>query len=523
MRRPFAVLLAAVLLALAAVPAAASPAEMARLKEMMARLQAERQQVEAQRADCQARADQLTHQAVAIKEAAARSSDPAEAARAREAVAETQAALQATAKQTAELDARAAKLEKELVIVAQRAAKMKATAGAAPPPASVAPAPSISGPPRAADSVNAFAFDLYGHVRGEGGNLFFSPYSISSALAMTWAGARGQTAAEMAKTLALPQGAATQPERVHAAFAALMKSLNDPKAAYELTVANALWGQKGYAFQASFLDLLDAHYGAGLREVDFARDAEGARQTINRWVEKETRDKIKDLIPAGALPPLTRLVLTNAIYFKGTWRYPFGKDDTKDEPFFAPGGTVQVPMMRDTKHFQYTDAKTHHVLELPYKGGDLAMVLLVPKAKDGLPAVEKALAAEALAAWIGNLKHERVRVRLPRFKLTWRCMMAKVLSKMGMPRAFDPEQAEFQGINGGREPLWIGEVIHKAFVDVNEEGTEAAAATAVVMLGSAAPAKGPIEVRCDRPFVFLIRDTRSGAILFLGRVVNPKE
>jgi len=517
MPRPFAVLLAAVLLVCAAAPALAASADDARLKETLARLQAERQQVEAQRAECRARAEQLILHLERINQAAAQSSDPAEQARWRAALAKTEAARQALAKEMAERDAAAAKLEQELAAVAQRAAKGRAAAGAAPRRTSAEPART-----NIAESVNAFAFNLYGHVRGDAGNLFLSPYSISSALAMTWAGARGETAAEMAKTLALPEGSATQPERLHAAFAALTKSLNDPKATYELSVANALWGQKGYGFQAGFLDLLDTHYGAGLREVDFARDAEGARLTINRWVEKETRDKIRDLIPPGVLPPITRLVLTNAIYFKGTWRYPFGKDDTKDEPFFAPGGPVRVPMMRDTKHFQYADAGTHHVVELPYKSGDLGMVLLVPKAKNGLPAVERTLTVETLADWIGDLKHQRVRVCLPRFTVTWRCLLGKVLATMGMARAFEADKADFSGINGGKEPLWIGEVIHKAFVDVNEEGTEAAAATAVIMLGSAAPSKGPIEVRCDRPFVFLIRDTRSGAILFLGRVVNPK-
>ncbi|MEA3368666.1 MAG: serpin family protein, partial [Planctomycetota bacterium] len=373
-----------------------------------------------------------------------------------------------------------------------------------------------------AESVNDFGLDLYGRVRGEEGNLFLSPYSIASALAMTWAGARGETADEMARTLALPPAWRAEPERIHAAFGHLTESLNDPKASYDLTVANALWGQKAYGFLGGFLGLLGDHYGAGLREVDFAGNTEAARQAINAWVEKETRDKIRDLVPKGALARLTRLVLTNAIYFKGTWRFPFGKDDTKDADFFAPSGTVKVPMMRDAKHYRYADAVGHHVLELPYKGRDLAMVLLVPKAKDGLPALEGSLSAKALAGWIGEMKHTRVRVFLPRFKTTWRCLLGGVLAKMGMARAFDPAKADFSGMNGGKEPLWIGEVIHKAFVEVNEEGTEAAAATAVIMMGSAAPPAPPPVVRCDRPFLFLIRDTRSGAILFLGRLVNPK-
>jgi serpin B len=223
------------------------------------------------------------------------------------------------------------------------------------------------------------------------------------------------------------------------------------------------------------------------------------------------------------LVPQTRLVLTNAIYFLGTWRFPFDEERTKEEDFFAPSGTVKVPLMRDTKRHRYADAGGHHVLQLPYKGKDLAMVLLVPKKKDGLGALEEALSAEALAGWIDATAIREVRVLLPRFKVTWRAMMKKVLSGMGMARAFDPEKADFTGMNGGTEPLWIGEVVHKAFVEVDEEGTEAAAATGVGMVGTALPPEPPPEVRCDRPFVFLIRDTRSGAILFLGRLVKPAE
>jgi len=405
-------------------------------------------------------------------------------------------------------------------VVTLSAVLVDPAAGRNPPPRRD---PNADAAATAADSTNAFGLALYGHVRGKPGNLFLSPYSIASALAMTWAGARGETADEMAETLALPRDWRGEPERIHNAFGRLTKSLNDPKAAYELTVANALWGQKGYGFQEAFLNLLDTHYGAGLREVDFLGATDQARKTINTWVEKETREKITDLIPPGALVPETRLVLTNAIYFLGTWRFPFGKDDTKEEDFFAPSATVKVPMMRDTKHYLYADAGGHHVLQLPYKGGDLAMLLLVPKKKDGLAAVEASLSPKALAGWIGEMKHTRVRLRLPRFKTTWRCLLGETLAGMGMARAFDPAKADFSGMNGGKEPLWIGEVIHKAFVEVNEEGTEAAAATAVVMVGAAPAPEEPPVVRCDRPFLFLIRDTRSGAILFLGRLVNPKE
>ncbi|MBE3069917.1 MAG: serpin family protein [Planctomycetes bacterium] len=372
-----------------------------------------------------------------------------------------------------------------------------------------------------AGSVNAFACDLYGRLAGEPGNLFLSPYSVSSALAMTWAGARGETAAEMAAALELPPGWQTAPDEAHAAFDAFSGRLNAEGKPYAMAVANSLWGQKGYEFVPEFLGLLARHYGAGLEQVDFAKDTEGARKTINAWVEKKTKDRIKDLIPPGTLQALTRLVLVNAIYFKGTWESPFKKRATRAADFFAGAGrTVRAPTMRQTEHVRYAEAPDAQAVELPYKGGDLAMVILLPKEKGGLAALEKGLTAETLATRLEALEMENVAVSLPRFTMTWSSGLAKVLVPMGMARAFDGQKADFTGINAGKEPFWIAEVIHKAFVEVNEEGTEAAAATAVVALGGAAPAK-PIEFRADHPFLFLIRDSASGTILFMGRVVDP--
>jgi len=372
-----------------------------------------------------------------------------------------------------------------------------------------------------AGSVNAFACDLYGRLSGEKGNLFLSPYSVSSALAMTWAGARGETAAEMAAALELPPGWQTAPDEAHAAFAAFSGRLNAEGKPYAMAVANSLWGQKGYEFVPGFLALLARQYGAGLEQVDFAKNAEGARKTINAWVEKKTKDRIKDLIPPGTLQALTRLVLVNAIYFKGTWESPFEKRATRAAEFFVGAGrTVRVPTMRQTEHVRYAEAADAQAVELPYKGGDLAMVILLPKAKGGLAALEKGLTAETLAKRLEALEVENVAVSLPRFTMTWSAGLAKTLVAMGMARAFDGTKADFTGINAGKEPFWIAEVIHKAFVEVNEEGTEAAAATAVVMTGGAAPAE-PVEFRADHPFLFLIRDTTSGAILFMGRVADP--
>jgi serpin B len=375
-----------------------------------------------------------------------------------------------------------------------------------------------------AKSVDAFAADLYGQVRGEKGNLFFSPYSITSCLSMAYAGAKGETAAEMAKTLRLPADWLAKPEVIAAAFGYLNADYNARDKPYALSVANALWGQKGYGFLNDFLTFLDSRYGAGLHEVDFAKDTEGARAAINAWVEKETKDKIKDLIPPGALSPQTRLVLANAIYFKGTWASQFQKKATKNADFLlAPGEKVSAPMMRQQVHFQYLDGGGFQALQMPYKADELAMLVLLPKQIAGLDALEESLTAEKLAEWVSKLGWAKVDVTMPRFKVTWQSGLAKCLQKMGMNRAFDPGKADFSGISGGKEPLWISEVIHKAFVDVNEEGTEAAAATAAIMVGGAPAPSKPVIFRADHPFLFLIRDVRSGCILFMGRVANPVE
>jgi len=230
---------------------------------------------------------------------------------------------------------------------------------------------------KVADGCNRFAFDLYAHLLRQEGNLFLSPYSISTALAMTSAGARGQTAEQMAKVLYLPASGAA----VHAAYGALQNDLNaaGAKGAFDLVVANRLWGQKGYEFLSDFLALVEKNYGAGLEQVDFARATEAARQTINAWIEKQTRDKIKDLLKPGILDAMTRLVLTNAIYFKGKWASEFDKKLTRDEDFFVtPEKKVAAPLMRQTKHFGYFDGGEFQALELPYQGDRLAMVVLLP-------------------------------------------------------------------------------------------------------------------------------------------------
>jgi serpin B len=380
---------------------------------------------------------------------------------------------------------------------------------------------------RVASGNTQFTVDLYGRLAAQEGNLFFSPFSISSALAMTSAGARGNTEVQMVRVLHLQM----EGGRLHPAFSALTGSLNrdgqtrvEPNGppAFELVVANALWGQQGYPFKPDFQDLLKRNYGSELRTVDFERATEQARVTINTWVATQTRDKIQDLIAPGILQPITRLVLTNAIYFKANWQDKFEKSATTDRPFnLAPGRSVQVPMMRQTRSYGYFESPTLQAVELPYVMNRLSMVLLVPRQIDGLAAVEKELPAN-LATWLGGLKPRRVDLSLPRFKTTSSFSLSRELKAMGMTDAFDGGLADFSGMTT-MEKLFIGEVLHKAYVDVNEEGTEAAAATAVLMLGGAMPPRDPpVVVTANRPFLFLIRHTASGSILFMGRLAKPE-
>jgi len=376
---------------------------------------------------------------------------------------------------------------------------------------------------------NAFALDLYARLRAQEGNLFLSPYSISTALAMTYAGARGETQKQMAQVLHFGLDQA----RLHPAFRALMAAITVPTRArmrragppaqmFELHIANALWGQKGYPFVEAFLKTTHENYGAGLREVDFRADTEAARLAINKWVEAQTKEKIKDLIQRGVLDRMTRLVLTNAIYFKSEWQSQFRKEATREGDFtLADGAKVKVPMMRQTRYFPYAETDDLQIAELPYVGGATSMVILLPRKADGLAALEKALNAAALAGWLQGLKHRFLALSMPRFKTTSQFALGATLKQMGMPDAFDGARANFRAMGGTpEENLFISAVVHKAYVDVNEWGTEAAAATAVAMAGTGMPPK-PVEFRADRPFLFLIRHRPTGSILFIGRVMNP--
>jgi serpin B len=369
---------------------------------------------------------------------------------------------------------------------------------------------------------SALAFELYQALKGEEGNLFYSPYSISLALAMTYAGARGETAEQMAATLQF----LIDQERLHPAFNWLDTELakrgegaeGKDGEGFRLNIVNAIWGQKDYEFLPAFLDVLAENYGAGLRILDFITETEKSRLAINDWVSGQTEGRIEDLIPPGAIGALTRLVLTNAIYFNAAWEYPFDEEMTADGSFYPlDSGQVTVPMMKQTESFGYTEGQGYQAVELPYDGGELSMVILLPEAGK-FEAFEEGLQAQQVEATIRDLQPTEVALTMPRFEFDSEFSLKDTLAEMGMPIAFSGG-ADFSGMTGNRE-LSISDVVHKAFVAVDEAGTEAAAATAVIMELTAAP-EPPVEVTIDRPFIFLIRDIETGAILFVGRVMNP--
>ena len=372
----------------------------------------------------------------------------------------------------------------------------------------------------------AFATDLYAHLaQQDGGNLFFSPYSISVALAMTYAGAAGDTASEMAGTLHFNLPA----DQLHAAFNRLDLELearaqvdgNDEGEPFELSIANSIWAEKTHQFSAPFLQTLAQNYGAGARLVDFANDPEVARGSINTWVNDETNDRIPELIPQGVIDAMTRLVLTNAIFFKAAWDEPFAKESTRAGDFtLLSGSTVQAQMMQSqgTPSFLYAEGTGYQAVELTYTGDEIGMLIILP-AEDQFEAFESAFDASRLTEIIGSLQPSAVRVSLPKFEFSSDVALGQALTSLGMPVAFQPGVADFSGMDGTRD-LYISDVIHKAFVAVDEEGTEAAAATAVIVAVTSAPLD-PKTFEANRPFIFVIGDRVTGAILFIGRVTDP--
>ena len=369
-----------------------------------------------------------------------------------------------------------------------------------------------------------FAFDLYRVLREDSGNLFFSPYSISSALAIAYAGARGETETQMAEVLHF---ATLGQDGVHPAFNALARELAsrgedvddmDEEARFRLHVANALWGQDGYSFIDEFLAILTESYGAGIRTIDFAGAPEQARETINQWVSDETEGRIEDLLPPGSVDALTRLVLANAITFNATWEYGFDPLFTWESPFtLLDGSQVPVQMMEQVARLRYAAGEGYCAVELPYVGGELSMLVLLPEI-GAFETFTAALDSQRLTTILATLSEdEPVSLQMPRFEVTSEFEFTELLADLGMTDAFVFGDADFSGMDGTRD-LSLGGVFHKALVSVDENGTEAAAATAVPIPCALLPT-----IHLDHPFVFLIRDMKTGAILFVGQVNNPSE
>jgi len=373
---------------------------------------------------------------------------------------------------------------------------------------------------------NLFALDLYNHYKTKEGNIFFSPYSISTALAMTYEGAKGKTASEIQDVFHFPKDG----EKMRSGYANVISELNKKDKPYELQTANALWAHNGFTFLDDYFDLIGKYYGGKVTNLDFVKDTENSRKTINTWVEQQTKNKIKDLIPAGMLDPTTRLVLTNAIYFKGDWIKQFEKNNTRPQDFrITPENQVEVQMMNRTDKeakFNYAENDILQILEMPYKGDELSMLVLLPK-NDDLEKLENSLSLKNIESWKKGLENQRVKVYFPKFKFETKYFMKDDLTSMGMPTAFTWPDADFTGMTGDipqEDRLYIGFVIHQAYVEVDEKGTEAAAATAVGMLTGAAP--GFVEqipvFLADHPFIFIIQHKETGNILFMGRVSDPR-
>lgn len=369
------------------------------------------------------------------------------------------------------------------------------------------------------EAVNRFAFDLYSFLKQkEKGNIIYSPFSLSVAMAMTYEGARGETAEEIKRVFHYPD----DHQVLRQGFSELIARVNRKDKKYELRTANALWAQKDYPFLPEYFKMVEKYYGGKVTNVDFINETENSRLTINRWVEEQTNNRIKDLIPPRVINALTRLVLTNAIYFKGLWEIQFKKSDTKEEDFYlTPEQKVRVPMMslQDVK-FNYLENEKLQLVELPYVGGEISMLVLLPRTD--LAAVEALLAAGKLDELRAGMSEEKIDLYLPKFKFETKYLMGGeqgILGRMGMPTAFSLA-ADLSGMTG-RQELRVTEVVHQAFVEVNEEGTEAAAATAVIV-GIKMVQQKPV-FRANHPFIFLIQDRASGAILFIGRVMDPRE
>ena len=369
-----------------------------------------------------------------------------------------------------------------------------------------------------------FGMNLYYSLQQGGENIIFSPYSISVALAMAQAGSQGETLQQMNDVLSfsLPF------EDLHPAINALQLELNnrensdyeEGKKDFELNIVNSIWGEKTYTFLPEYLDLLAENYGAGLRLADFINQPDASRKEINQWVSNQTNDRIQDLLPENTITDLTRLVLTNAIYFKASWLHQFEPGMTQDGHFtLLNGEIVQLPMMHQIETFGYAREDGYQLISLPYEGNKLSMLIILPD-ENNFAQVEKAIAELDIQNLVRSVSYAQLDLRMPKFKIESSFGLADYLDAMGMGDAFIPGVADFSGMDGTRD-LFISAIQHKAFIEVDETGTEAAAATAVVVGIESMPIDEPIKVSIDRPFIFMITDNKTGSILFMGRVMNP--
>jgi serpin B len=394
---------------------------------------------------------------------------------------------------------------------------------------------------------NAFAWKLFGQMAADSDeNICFSPSSVHTALVMTYTGAGGETAKQMHESLSLPSeelmahieqadppavgtyfvGRPWDRDRLGAAYGELLKALEpDKDAKFKLIAANAIWGQEDYPWRDSFTDGLRDHFGASLNDVDFGNDADEITEDINDWVSDQTRGKIDDIMPEGELNEMTRLVLANAVYFKGKWATAFKKESTRPQPFHVSAEeTVDVPTMFQSRRFQHAETDLMQIVRMPYRGDEVSMLIILPKARDGLAEVEAGLAEDELQVALDAMTPQQVDIWLPKFTFRWRATMNRPLKALGMSDAFDSSRADFSMMvdDEANEDLSISTVIHATFIEVDEAGTEAAAATTVSIVATSVPPPAK-EFRADHPFIFAIRHEKTGLLLFVGRVVNPSE
>ena len=369
-------------------------------------------------------------------------------------------------------------------------------------------------------SLHAFATDFHRRTAPADANAITSPMSVALALAMVHAGARGETADEIANALRLP----TAPGEVTRIAASLLQRFATEGEGYALSVVDRLYGSEAVPFEPAYLSAMERDLRAPLETMDFVSASEPSRARINDWVAEQTHDRIRDLLPPGSITPATKLVLTNAVYFKASWMEPFNEGLTTTAPFRAPSGKVDAKMMQRTDFVRFAADADTQLVELPYGEGDYAMTIALPNARDGLAALTKGLDETKWTQWIDAMTHERVALSVPKFKIQMPepMRLRKLCEAMGMARMFDYTRADFTAMAPAAEQIEIAEGFHKAFIEVDEKGTEAAAATAfTARAGSAMPTEPPKSFVCDRPFAFAIRDTKTGAILFLGQVADP--